>query len=492
MHESRPQFSALPPPPPEALLPSGVDAAAPNILPERPFGTPPSVVSELAPPVSEPTDLSVSGGIPLEAAASAEVPANVSKLGHFVGRVTTLLRKVRPSSLTEPLSRDFQPSTPPSEKGPESGHVSSSPSSERPALVHIDQEVIADSDQMLSDDEIATALESQRVVKRAPLVTEIARDSTRTNTITHYSAPFPVPTTYPKKENFPVSRMSEHESVAGLLRFLDHARTLGKFWGEIDMGAHAADMAEHLTYIGERERQEAVRGIATYWKQWLRQDSSRQLCVLTEMTEDMQAHGLEEIKSDQFLLDNILGQFSDEELAELAPRLLTNTEQLSSDPASTKIVLLDDWMISGNQLASAYRRVEGRLPERYRPAIEIQLMTSPLSRIERGKFFSRHGEPVIVPVRSYFLSHRTTQQPHYAPEGHTSYETGSHSSVDYDFEVTYIGRMRTMLAEQSDKTVLMPPATNIRREYKYRPTPNVARLYVARNSLAYVQQEVGV
>lgn len=345
----------------------------------------------------------------------------------------------------------------------------------------VNWDTVPDSREQLPLPDIVHALEVQRVVKRAPDIADIADDPTRTNRITQYVAPYAVVSAAPAavKRTLPVAYTSEQKAVTGLLGFLEQAKTLGTHGGT-DLGARAQDMQKRLTFIGEREWHEATEGIASYWKDWLRQDPGRQLCVLTGATEhSTQEQSAQEVKSNRFLLDSILGYFSDRELAEFAPRLTTDTESLlSTSPAQTKIVLLDDWMISGNQLASSYRWVARHIPSRYHAAIEIQVVTSPKDRIERGKSLTVDGRRVKVPLRSYFLSHQAGMPTSYAVEGHTAYETGAHATVDFDFDAD-IDRMRRKLQEETHEPIAMPLTTNIRRDYKFADLPNLQRLHEA-------------
>jgi hypothetical protein len=331
---------------------------------------------------------------------------------------------------------------------------------------------VAEYDEQLDQQTVIDKLENDRVVKRAPTLLEIATDPARTNVITHYVSHEDLSTH--ADEYTPTRELTEHESVAELVGFLEEVIDLGEKASSTDI-ARAQDMLENITFIGEKERQEAMKGIAEHWKGWLGENPDRQLCVLASISPSGGKN-----KSDRFLLDGILANFSDEELSALDGRLVSQVNQLASAPADTRIVLIDDWTISGSQMESAYAYVVHEAGE-YADSIEIQLVTSTAERVQKGKTVSRNGRMKTIPVRSYFLSHEAEVATGHASKGHSAYETGSHSSVDFDFQ-DEISSLKHRLEDADDTARVMPAATNIRRDYKNAKLLNIERLAASRKS----------
>ncbi|MCA9331255.1 hypothetical protein KC957_04330, partial [Candidatus Saccharibacteria bacterium] len=236
-----------------------------------------------------------------------------------------------------------------------------------------------------------------------------------------------------------------------------------------DRASRARDMLENITYIGEKERTEAMAGIAEYWKSWLAENPDRQICALASISRNSGTN-----KSDRYLLDGILSNFSDEELAQIGDRLVTGLSDLTGAPEDVKVVLLDDWTISGSQMETALGTVAHEAGQ-YVDSIELQLVTSTEERIRSGKTVSRQGRQHVIPIRSYFLSHRAAVETDYGYKGHTAYETGSHSSVDFDFQ-DMISAMKYGLDQKTGAVTIMPPTTNIRRIYKKAKLGNISRL----------------
>lgn len=75
------------------------------------------------------------------------------------------------------------------------------------------------------------------------------------------------------------------------------------------MVARAVDMLRNLTFIGEREYDEAVQGIGTAWKAYLDAHPRNQLCVITEINKLDRYEG--QRKSDEHLKQRILETFTD-------------------------------------------------------------------------------------------------------------------------------------------------------------------------------------
>lgn len=262
------------------------------------------------------------------------------------------------------------------------------------------------------------------------------------------------------------SSLTEHESLVALHQFLDSVISAGE---GVDRNTKrdASDIAENLTWIGEKEYKEAATVYAEMWKMKLRENPNLRIFPVVGQiaTENIYQISQNEaqVKSDEWLLENILANFSDEELQEFDDRLIFSEDDIPEGypSAGLEIILLDDWTISGTQLSRVYKLLSDRMPQ-YKDCIEIQLIASSEGRIEQGLVtFDNNGTEKKIPLRAYFKAHRA-----WCAKTSGTRITGFHSSVDYDFE-TEIEKMVSDLSHAyKDPNIEMPPTTNVVRPYR--------------------------
>jgi hypothetical protein len=308
-------------------------------------------------------------------------------------------------------------------------------------------------------------LETQNFVAEAPKFADQLTDETRTNTFTYVKTGLAKWNDDPTKYEQQVT-LTEHDGLVQLAEFLDTAAA------ELPNGSQrlieqAKGIRENLTFIGSKEYQEAAAGLAELWKAHLDSDSALQLCVPTKISERGGKR-----KSDIHLFENILSTFSDTELEQYSGRILTDMKDITEAPDHTKIILLDDWSISGTQAREAYHDMQAdpRFAE-YRNSLEINLLVSSQDRLENGlKTNMWDPNSAVIPVKAYFKAHDAAAT---STREHKAHVTGIHSSVDFDFEQN-IGDMVTALRHTAfQKTgtnvvdINMPPVTNIVREYRH-------------------------
>lgn len=288
-------------------------------------------------------------------------------------------------------------------------------------------------------------------VKEAPYFSNQCSDTTRTNPITyitHARNALSTATEHTALEGRKAT-MTEHDSITALNDFLKRASSELRDPG---LRHKAQSMLGNLTFIGEKEYREAVAGIADTWRTYLDHDLQTQLCPLVGLAEPTA------VKSGKYLLDSILKEFSDEELQKWDNRLVTSPQNLSADPKDVNIVLLDDWTISGQQLAEEAAILHKEYP-RYSDCMSIQLITATGERLDCGFEVYVNDEQqsctsaLKMPISAYYRAHTALE----AESG--AYTTGAHCATDIDFNDD-IAEMATQLA------VDMPPATNISRPYR--------------------------
>ncbi len=318
--------------------------------------------------------------------------------------------------------------------------------------------------EQLSPQEIIERMETDHSVKEAPRLAEQLNDATRTNLITYISRQSNTLTINTSNSGHSKNRvvMTEHDMLAGMDTFLHEAADFAAGLGYLDeVYMKARSMRENLTFIGKKEYEEAAAGIATYWKALLERNPNQQiLAVSGEIMSSM-------IKSDQYLLEHILANFSDEEAEKYKGRLIVDSADIAvTKHQDIKIVVLDDWTISGQSLRTVVSRI-GREHPSLKPSIELQLVAANEERIKHGfktGVSGRGQSRLTIPLRSYYRAHHSDKSTH---DTHT---TGFHSSVDYDFEVELSNI--AMEVRMTDKTNsyadlhVMPPLTNIVRPYR--------------------------
>ena len=308
-------------------------------------------------------------------------------------------------------------------------------------------------------------LETQNFVAEAPKFADQLTDESRTNKFTYVKTGIAKWNEDPKKFEQQVT-LTEHEGLVQLAEFLDTAAAELPDTAE-RLIEQAKGIRENLTFIGSKEYQEAAAGLAKLWKAHLDSDPALQLCIPAKISERGGKR-----KSDVHLFENILSTFSDEELKQYSGRILTNIKDITEAPDHTKIILLDDWSISGSQAREAYSDMSAdpKFSE-YRKSLEVNLLVSSQDRLENGlRTQIWDSNSFAVPVKAYFKAHDAAST---STREHKAHVTGIHSSVDFDFE-QMIGDMVTALRHDAfQKTgtdvaeINMPPVTNVVREYRH-------------------------
>lgn len=314
------------------------------------------------------------------------------------------------------------------------------------------------------------SMERYRYARVAPRLEDQISDDGRENGIIFINgangALFSATSTYGEDRR---ETTSEHDALVGLRELLVLAESGGGMIPE-EVRKDAEDILKNLTFIGDKEYKEAVECIAGLWKKQLHDNPDLYIFPVAGQIAktggyiDANDSLKPQVKSDDWLLENILANFTDEELAQFGDRLIMSEAEMPNDikPENLKIVLLDDWTISGSQLSMVYNSMSRRIP-RYRDCISIQLVAASKDRIENGlKCYDDDGSTVHIPLTSYYMAHEASCADHSGTR-----ITGSHSSVDYDFEedmAKIVDALRTSVPGCEQTT--MPASTNIVRPYR--------------------------
>lgn len=318
----------------------------------------------------------------------------------------------------------------------------------------------------ISPEEAAWLLELKRSVEVTPRLSDQLADDEedRGNIVTYIAGLGKSLGTKTSEDSYRGGRaeITEYEMLHQLDEFL--AKMEGSLGGKY--ADDARSIRDKLTFIGEKEYKKAAAGIAANWKAVLEADADLQICVIAgeiaklkdKKTDDKTIYG-NQIKSDEYLLEAILANFSEEDWEKYGGRVLVDRDDIAQAPKEhLRVVLLDDWTISGWQLRKVYISLVGQYPE-IRRQIEVQLITANKQRIEQGLAVDWLYTGEKLPVKAYYSAHYSET----AARG--AHITGSHSTSDFDFEVT-IARMVKRAGDLGMEDVCMPPGTNIVRPYR--------------------------
>ncbi len=249
--------------------------------------------------------------------------------------------------------------------------------------------------------------------------------------------------------------MTEHDALVGLDDFLQAVQLSNSAYAN-----QAGVLRDTLTFIGKKEYEVAVKGIARRWMDLLDADQMLLLHVAADgLASDPCYAGM--TKSNDYLLASVLSVFSECEWVKYGERIfLEGPYNTVGDGFTVRTILLDDWTISGAQLSDAYSSLIARHPEAD-GAIEVQLIVASSDRLQHGfeVFDSSTSGTKHLPVYAHYRAHQSDASQTGA------HITGLHSSVDFDFE-DILKAMANDLSRLTGAPVPMPPLTNIVRPYR--------------------------
>ena len=289
---------------------------------------------------------------------------------------------------------------------------------------------------------------SEGFVRRPPRFADQVADKSRTNTFISHSNSEPI---------------TEQQGLRGLDKYLrDVAAAAGHEHPEVAQTATL--MRKNLTFIGEKEYAEAAKAIANYWRTHLEANPKNQIAVVTKISQSSL------IKSDKYLFEKILESFSDTERAKYSGRIVSNVSALTADPANAKVVLLDDWTISGQQMSEAARRLLYHdATAKYAGQIEVNLLAASSKRVKTGLEVNFNSRQRSIPVKTYYQAWELKTE----GLANGARITGTHSSVDFGFNSTLNDFKRALGEKISGLWPNIPSIGEVVRPYREHPLPLV-------------------
>lgn len=271
-------------------------------------------------------------------------------------------------------------------------------------------------------------------VKRAPKFRDLVTDESRD-----------MPFRYFVREG-EYRTMTEHQGLEQLDAFLNEfiqavfdskgreVKGVERAYAE-NLLAQAKSIKEDLTFIGWEEYNEAVEGLGMHWKRLMMDNPDLQLCIPAEVGNFVRYKRYDNRKSDDLVREDVVLTFSDEEMTAFGDRIVGTLDGITQSPENVRIILVDDWTISGRQMRELHKTVVLGHPLGAEVArngnIEINLITASMKRLQDGLYLNPHKpERGALPVYAYFSSHEAKGATLGENLGHV---TGQHSAVNYDF-----------------------------------------------------------
>lgn len=216
---------------------------------------------------------------------------------------------------------------------------------------------------------------------------------------------------------------------------------------------------DSIHFLTHEAYEEAAAGLAERHSQWLREKPERTLKIVV--------HDNKKNSSQQQVAADIHAK-----MLEADPSLIERVDvgRISEDDcnADRKVILADDWSVSGNlmaqDVANVYRATANMEGE---PAIEVNLMLAREDQVGEGiraidrleESYPGHQQPEII---AYFSTPAVA-----SVYGHEAIPSGSHSSVDYGFAETLGSMYRILERHGRPLSLRLPYAAVIVPTYAY-------------------------
>ena len=269
--------------------------------------------------------------------------------------------------------------------------------------------------------------------------------------------------------------ITEHDGLVEIQEFLNTTIAVA---GQDETAQQLQEKAEillnSLNFIGKKEFDEATSFIADALRNYLNSSADNRLFVIAEATNVYKADETrpetEPPKSNQFVLDSVLSNFSDAELTHYADRIQLNPNELNGPVESSRVIVLDDWTLSGSQIwQSVLARGDSIKPFLMAGHVEAHLVAATTNRIASGI----PGLP--VGIHAYYAANHTNNPIFRSSHGATI--TGSHSASDYGFSVELDTMERYLQSHGETKEIpMLANPVSTYRNMTIDSFPNISRL----------------
>jgi hypothetical protein len=249
-------------------------------------------------------------------------------------------------------------------------------------------------------------------------------------------------------------QMTEAEALENLADFMDQCTDVANSSGKKNVRRLVDSLREKTGYLSEANTELAADALANAWLSYVEISSNNIINVFTNLRQDVK-------KSEHFVLELVrskLGKLLDEK-PELAERIIFDSAKWQ-DATGAKLVVLDDWVMSGSTISGALNRAKDEA---------LSFGHDSLVAKREVHLFGALGSSLVnqpdgAKLRSVYLAP--------GDEGPHSYSmTGWHSTADYGYE-SAIGNILSVLGEDGER-IQHPFLYRIDRHYAPEILPEV-------------------
>lgn len=241
----------------------------------------------------------------------------------------------------------------------------------------------------------------------------------------------------------PQASMSEGAAIVEAIDYLAEAEAT--LTNDPDLQELARYTRENISFISTKALNSAASGLAGLWQNFLDQDKRHRIVVPTRVLD------AENRKSGDYLYEKITGHLESAGGEQYTSRLSTTMADIRrfSREAFTKIVLLDDYSISGTQLTAMYSRISSHRGFS-RAHTEAHLVAASNEQLNNHRIAGQS-----LPVYGYYAVRECGYR-----DGPLI--TGAHSAADFGF-VDTIERIAGALDPAKERP--LPALANIVKPY---------------------------
>ena len=292
-----------------------------------------------------------------------------------------------------------------------------------------------------------------------PKLLSQAQDASRDNLVVYVKADNYLDTKT-SDPSFMKSRceMTEYEAINDFVQFIE----MTKHYLPDYMENCAKELIDELVFLGVPELNFAANALAKRLRYYLVEDDNKPVYIDVGNSLS-QCRVKNEMKSSQYILSLVLSKFPDDEFEEYKGRLKVYGGRGEIDKSS-KILFLDDWIISGDQVK---KRIAGFAvdndPESHEASVLVMAASS--NYIDNGIGADSLWGEATYPVEAYYRLKNDHN------DWGVSRVTGIHSSTDSAFgyevdDIAYRAIEGGILKGERIDRLTLPALVNIVRPYR--------------------------
>ena len=252
-------------------------------------------------------------------------------------------------------------------------------------------------------------------------------------------------------------KTTEYEAINDFVQFIE---TTKRYLPDY-MEDCAKELIDELAFLGVPELNFAANALAKRLRHHLEVDNKPVYIDVGNSLSQYRAKN--EMKSSQYILSLVLSKFPDDEFEEYEGRLKVYGGRGEIDKSS-KILFLDDWIVSGDQVKERIAGFEVDNDPEIHEASVLVMAASEDYLVDGISAYSQYGG-ATYPVEAYYILKNSPDA------GDMSRVTGIHSSTDNTFGyevdgIAYCAIERGILKGEGIDELSLPALANIVRPYR--------------------------